>query len=212
MTIKNALSRTFKLTLILSLFTSVNLMAQDDDEPEKAAGTEGYVITNKGDTIKGEVVERDKKTGLRFEGDKIKLVDNSVTPPTKKTYAPGKIKGYYNGESYYESVEFKEDEFGFMLLVDAGVLNLYQIDLEREKKGEVEVYDTQYYVRKSEDKKGLATRIKENNFKKDMAAFCADNEDIVDLINDKDYVFEDLEKLVRDYNKAAAESGKKKKK
>ncbi len=201
MIFKDALSKAAKFTLALSLLTSVNLMAQDDDdEPETKLGGTGWVITNKGDTIKGEILERDKKTGLRFEGDKIRLTNAANE---KKTYAPGRIKAYYNGETYYESVPFKEDEFGFMELVSTGVLNLYRLDLERDKKGEIEVYDTQYYVRKSSDKKGVATRIKDNNFKKEMTTFCKDNQDIIDLINDKDYVFEDLEKLVKDYNKEA---------
>ena len=66
-------NRIAKLTLGLSLLASVNVMAQDDDDEPKASNP-GYVITNKGDTLKGEIIERDKKTGLRFEGDKIKLI------------------------------------------------------------------------------------------------------------------------------------------
>lgn len=193
------------LSVGLLMFTSVNLLAQDDDEPAVTNG-QGYVVTNKGDTLKGEIIERDKKTGLRLEDDKIKLI---ISPTEKKTYAPGKIKMYYNGENVYESVEFKNDEFAFMQVVSKGALALYQLDLERNKKGEIEVYETQYYVKKPAEKGAIAIRIKENNFKKDIGLLIKDNDDMYDEINNKDLVFEDLEKVIKDYNAWVA-AGKKK--
>lgn len=193
------------LSVGLLMFTSVNLLAQDDDEPAVTNG-QGYVVTNKGDTLKGEIIERDKKTGLRLEDDKIKLI---ISPTEKKTYAPGKIKMYYNGENVYESVEFKTDEFAFMQVVSKGALALYQLDLERNKKGEIEVYETQYYVKKPAEKGAIAIRIKENNFKKDIGLLVKDNDDMYDEINNKDLVFEDLEKVIKDYNAWVA-AGKKK--
>jgi hypothetical protein len=193
------------LSVGLLMFASVNVMAQDDDEPVVTNG-QGYVVTNKGDTLKGEIIERDKKTGLRLEDDKIKLI---ISPTEKKTYAPGKIRMYYNGENIYESVEFKTDEFAFMQVVSKGALALYQLDLERLKKGEIEVYETQYYVKKPAEKGAIAIRIKENNFKKDIGLLVKDNDDMYDEINNKDLVFEDLEKVIKDYNAWVA-AGKKK--
>ncbi len=199
-------NRIAKLTLGLSLLASVNVMAQDDDDEPKASNP-GYVITNKGDTLKGEIIERDKKTGLRFEGDKIKLI---ISPTEKKSYSPGKIKMYFNGENVFESVQYKSEEFAFMQVVDKGELTLYQLDLERYKKGEIEVYETQYYVKKTTEK--AAIRIKENNFKKDVGALVKDNEDMLDEVNNKDLVFEDLEKVIKDYNAWALKEGNKNKK
>lgn len=199
-------NRIAKLTLGLSLLASVNVMAQDDDDEPKASNP-SYVITNKGDTLKGEIIERDKKTGLRFEGDKIKLI---ISPTEKKSYSPGKIKMYFNGENVFESVQYKSEEFAFMQVVDKGELTLYQLDLERDKKGEIEVYETQYYVKKTTEK--AAIRIKENNFKKDVGALVKDNEDMLDEVNNKDLVFEDLEKVIKDYNAWALKEGNKNKK
>jgi hypothetical protein len=197
-------NRIAKLTLGLSLLASVNVMAQkdDDDDEPTVTSSQGYVVTNKGDTLKGEIIERDKKTGLRFEGDKIKLI---ISPTEKKSYSPGKIKMYYNGENVFESVEYKSEEFAFMQVVDKGELTLYQLDLERDKKGEIEVYETQYYVKKTTEK--AAIRIKENNFKKDIGALVKDNEDMLDEVNNKDLVFEDLEKVIKDYNAWALKKG-----
>jgi hypothetical protein len=202
-------NRIAKLTLGLSLLASVNVMAQkdDDDDEPTVTSSQGYVVTNKGDTLKGEIIERDKKTGLRFEGDKIKLI---ISPTEKKSYSPGKIKMYYNGENVFESVEYKSEEFAFMQVVDKGELTLYQLDLERDKKGEIEVYETQYYVKKTTEK--AAIRIKENNFKKDIGALVKDNEDMLDEVNNKDLVFEDLEKVIKDYNAWALKEGNKNKK
>jgi hypothetical protein len=193
----------------LSLLASVNVMAQkdDDDDEPTVTSSQGYVVTNKGDTLKGEIIERDKKTGLRFEGDKIKLI---ISPTEKKSYSPGKIKMYFNGENVFESVEYKSEEFAFMQVVDKGELTLYQLDLERDKKGEIEVYETQYYVKKTTEK--AAIRIKENNFKKDVGALVKDNEDMLDEVNNKDLVFEDLEKVIKDYNAWALKEGNKNKK
>lgn len=205
----NWISKITALSLGLFMLVSVNAIAQkeDDDEPT-VTSSPGYVVTNKGDTLKGEILERDKKTGLRFEGDKIKLI---ISPTEKKTYAPGKIKMYFNGTDIFESVEFKSEEFTFMLVVSKGELTLYQLDLERAKKGEIEVYETQYYVKKTLEKGSTAIRIKENNFKKDVGALVKDNEDMLDEINNKDLVFEDLEKVIKDYNAWAAAKGTKKK-
>jgi hypothetical protein len=202
-------NRIAKLTLGLSLLASVNVMAQkdDDDDEPTVTSSQGYVVTNKGDTLKGEIIERDKKTGLRFEGDKIKLI---ISPTEKKSYSPGKIKMYYNGENVFESVEYKSEEFAFMQVVDKGELTLYQLDLERDKKGEIEVYETQYYVKKTTEK--AAIRIKENNFKKDIGALVKDNDDMLDEVNNKDLVFEDLEKVIKDYNAWALKEGNKNKK
>ena len=202
-------NRIAKLTLGLSLLASVNVMAQkdDDDDEPTVTSSQGYVVTNKGDTLKGEIIERDKKTGLRFEGDKIKLI---ISPTEKKSYSPGKIKMYYNGENVFESVEYKSEEFAFMQVIDKGELTLYQLDLERDKKGEIEVYETQYYVKKTTEK--AAIRVKENNFKKDVGALVKDNEDMLDEVNNKDLVFEDLEKVIKDYNAWALKEGNKNKK
>jgi hypothetical protein len=202
-------NRIAKLTLGLSLLASVNVMAQkdDDDDEPTVTSSQGYVVTNKGDTLKGEIIERDKKTGLRFEGDKIKLI---ISPTEKKSYSPGKIKMYYNGENVFESVGYKSEEFAFMQVIDKGELTLYQLDLERDKKGEIEVYETQYYVKKTTEK--AAIRIKENNFKKDIGALVKDNEDMLDEVNNKDLVFEDLEKVIKDYNAWALKEGNKNKK
>jgi hypothetical protein len=202
-------NRIAKLTLGLSLLASVNVMAQkdDDDDEPTVTSSQGYVVTNKGDTLKGEIIERDKKTGLRFEGDKIKLI---ISPTEKKSYSPGKIKMYYNGENVFESVEYKSEEFAFMQVVDKGELTLYQLDLERDKKGEIEVYETQYYVKKTTEK--AAIRVKENNFKKDVGALVKDNEDMLDEVNNKDLVFEDLEKVIKEYNAWSLKEGNKNKK
>lgn len=195
-----------KLSLALFMLASVNAVAQkDDDEPVKEA-TMGYVITLKNDTIKGEVIERDKKTGLRLDDDKVRLI---ISPTEKKTFSPGKIKSYFNGEYTFESVEFKDGEFTFMQPLAKGVLTLYQLDVERLKKGVVEVTETQYYLKKTADKQALVTKITYINFRKETPAFIKDHEEMVDEINSKDLVYEDLEKLVKDYNTWAADKKKK---
>ena len=81
-------NRIAKLTLGLSLLASVNVMAQkdDDDDEPTVTSSQGYVVTNKGDTLKGEIIERDKKTGLRFEGDKIKLIITWMIVPISKRF------------------------------------------------------------------------------------------------------------------------------
>lgn len=96
-----------------------------------------------------------------------------------------------------------------MLLVDRGNLTLYQLDVERLKKGQVEVTETQYYVKKTADKQALVTKIAYLNFRKDMPSFVKDNKEMVDDINHKDIVFEDIEKLVKDYNAWHAAKNKK---
>jgi len=194
-----------KLTLAIFLLSSIQVVAQTGDKEEEESNNGGYVVLKTGDTLRGDVIDRDKKTNMRFEDAKLKLI---ISATEKKSFTATKLKGYYKDNTWYETVEFKEGEYAFMEVIEAGTLTLYKLDLERLKKGELEVYETQYYVKKTKDK-APAIRIKDNNFKKEMSVFCQSNQDIVDEINSKDYVFEDIEKLVRDFNKAAANKGSK---
>lgn len=191
-----------KISLAVFLLSSLQVMAQDDDKEDNS---DQYIIMKTGDTLKGQIIDRDKKTNMRLEDQKIKFIKSETE---KKTYGPGKIKGYSKDNAYYESVMLKEDDYAFMEVIERGSLVLYKLDLERLKNDEVEVFETQYFVKRAKDKTTPAVRIKDGNFKKDMMKFCADNADISAEINSKDYVFEDIEKLVREYNKAAEGGGK----
>lgn len=203
--IKKLANKFGKLSLAMFLLSSIQVVAQTAEKDDDEGNNGGYVVLKTGDTLRGDIIDRDKKTNLRFEDSKVKLI---ISPTEKKSFSATKLKGYYKDNAWYETVEFKEGEYAFMEVVEAGVLTLYKLDLERIKKGELEVYETQYYVKKTKDK-GPALRIKDGNFKKDMSVLCESNQDIVDEINSKDYVFEDIEKLVRDFNKAAAAKGSK---
>lgn len=199
------------LILIFGL-TLFNLTWAQDDSDEKddkpASDVASYVITNKGDTVKGTITERDKK-GVRFEGQKIKV---QISDTEKKTYSPGKIKGYYKDDTWYESVQVGKEEWAFMMLLVDGALKLFQYDVEKVKGDEVEVTSTTYWIKDTRNKEFEPLQIKDKNFKTDMAGLCADYDDLAEEIRNKDYVFEDVEKVVKEFNKWFEEKAAKKKK
>lgn len=151
----------------------------------------GYVVTNAGDTVKGDVRINDKK-----EFDLFRKVTLKLSETEKKMYNPAKIKEYtVDGQRFI--VKKIDDENVFVKVVSEGAVTLYQHQFEYYHGEEVR-YDTEYYVEKS----GQLNKIKGNKFKKLVAEIMADNAELVKKVQESEskYEGEAIVEVINEYN------------
>lgn len=176
----------FSLFLILS---SSSAYSQKDYE-------EGYIITNKNDTIYGQVKDR-KSPPFADLYRKIRFKGNSVFP---KKFGPKDILGYKKGDDIYESVwlevslKFFRMEYNnipnkgekqFMKVIRRGYLSYYQdefMDSESDYIDTVDLFkrdDEPYFVRVTQGIFGLK--------KKKLAAYFNDCPALVQKIEREEF-------------------------
>lgn len=151
----------------------------------------GYVVTNAGDTVKGEVKVNDKK-----EFDLFRKVTLKLSETEKKMYNPTKIKEYtVDGQRFI--AKSIDGENVFVKVVAQGAVTLYQHQFEYYHGEEVR-YDTEYYIEKNND----LSKIKGNKFKKIVAEIMADNAELVKKVQESDGKYEGdaIVEVVNEYN------------
>ncbi|MFK7811405.1 MAG: hypothetical protein AB8B59_02860 [Maribacter sp.] len=120
----------FKILLVLTFSTSFALIAQDDFQ-------DGYVVTNKNDTLFGKVRDRDTKGFNLGIYEKIRFKRKS----RKKRFAPKDIIAYKIGNKHYKSF-FLGREMVFFRVGSEGRLNHYILEVQ--EQGESLVQDIDY--------------------------------------------------------------------
>ncbi len=120
----------------------------------------GYLITEKGDTLKGEVKMNPKKEYENY--NKVFFKDNSGI---QKNYKPNKkIKGYGFDNNHFVTITLDE-ETKFYKRLTTGDITFYKISFEAINMNEV-TYDFDYFLFREGDKK--LTNAKQNKFKKQL--------------------------------------------
>jgi hypothetical protein len=178
------------VTLYLSLAGSVVFSQQPP--PQQPYFTPGYIVTTKGDTIKGEVKVNTKNEFEVYE--KIAFKDPSGA---QKNYKPAKIKAYgFNGQHYVSMTSDGEPRF-YQLLVK-GDISLYKMIFEAMRMNELS-YDAEYYIAKPDSKKLVV--VKENKFKKQITEWMKDNPELLNDYEDaKEFDQEKAMALINQYN------------
>jgi hypothetical protein len=172
-----------KFTFILSIVCS--LLLSQTEKP-------GYIVTMKGDTVKGTVKLNPKKEAEVFE--KVNFKDQSGV---QKNYKASKIKAYGVEDIHYRSV-FEGDEAVFYRVVVSGDINLYEIVVEAVRMNEV-TQDHEYYFTDSNNKK--LVRVKENKFKKQMTERMKDNTSFIEEYgDDQEFNTEIAAEVISRYN------------
>ena len=148
----------------------------------KCADAQDYVVTSKGDTLKGEVKPLfygvDKKVQLAQEGKK------------KVVYPMFQVREFlYRGE-LYQPVKGPEG-YTFMKLQKSGYLSLYSYQLPNQ------VTFDGYFLLKM-DGKGM--EVPNISFKKAMERFLSDCPSVAGKIDKGDYGKKDLHKIIDEYN------------
>lgn len=171
--------------LIASLFTLPVLLSGQNM-------VKGYVITEKGDTLKGEIKVNPKK---EHEGyNKVYFKDATGA---QKNYKPEKTKGYgYEGKRFV-SIEWA-GEYNFYQLIVDGKISLYKVIAETIRMNE-SVYEEEFFYRKEGEKE--ITGIKKNKFKKQLAELMKDEPEIAASYGDeKEFNVEKAAEIIRQYN------------
>ena len=149
-----------------------------------------YIVTLKGDTVKGFAKLNPKKELEVFE--KVVFKDASGV---QKNYKPGKISAYGVVDDHYRVLNDEGEPRFFKVLV-SGDINLYELGVEAVRMNEVVVTKEYFYTSGNK-----LVRVKESKFKKQMAERMKDNESIVNSYEDeKDFNTEKAIDLIKSYN------------
>ena len=136
----------------------------------------GYIVNDKGDTLKGEVKinpkkEQDNHNKVFFKDDK----------GIQKNYKPNKIKAYgFEGNNHYIAMDIGGEE-KYYKAIARGEISLYKMIFEEIKMNESS-FQAEYFLQKKGDKK--MADVKQSKFKKQLgelmsgsAGFVSDYED-----------------------------------
>jgi hypothetical protein len=158
----------------------------------------GYVLPDKGDTLKGEVRINPKKENEYFA----KVFFKDATG-VQKNYKPEKTKAYGFDDKRFISMEL-DGEMKFFQVLVSGPMSLYKSIYESMKMNEV-TYQTEYYITSPEEAKPVV--VKESKFKKQITELMKDNAEIAAAYSEeKKFDLEKATELIKSYN--AWKSGK----
>jgi hypothetical protein len=157
--------------------------------------TPGYVITVKGDTIKGDIKHNPKKEFDLFTKVTVKIAENQ-----NKTLKADKVKMFsFAGNTFISTMV--DGEPAFLRILSTGAITLYEWQYEWiNTKNETE-YKTEYYMQKQGEAE--PTRIKAGRFRKQVAEMISDNEDLVKELEEKKIEYNNLAEVIENYNKWA---------
>jgi hypothetical protein len=163
------MNKTIFISLLIVFFAPVVIQSQIKFVP-------GYLISDKGDTLKGEVKVNPKK-----EQDLYLKVMFKDPSGAQKNWKPAKIKGYGFENRHFISVKNNDEDMFFECLA-VGYITLYRAAFEVVVMNESK-FDFEYYVFKEGDKK--YTEVKENKFKKQMLDWMKDNTEFINDFKDE---------------------------
>ncbi len=119
----------------------------------------GYIVNEKGDTLKGEVKINPKK-----EQDNYNKVFFKEESGTQKTYKANKVKAYGFDNQHYIAMEYEGEQKFYRVFV-RGEISLYKMMFEVANMNAIS-WEGEYYIMHKDDKK--MTTVKEGKFKKQL--------------------------------------------
>ncbi len=144
---------------------------------QKMTFEKGYVVNEKGDTIRGEIKYNPKKEQDCYS--KVVLKDESGAI---KNYKPNKAKAYGFNDQRYVATEF-EGEPKFMRILAEGDISLYKIMFEEISMNQPVLGGEYFLTQKSDEKKHIP--VKEGKFKKQMTELMKDNTEFISSYEDE---------------------------
>ena len=152
----------------------------------------GYVIEEKGDTLRGEIKINPKK-----EQDNYNKLMFRDAGGTQKNYKPNKVKGYGYENNHFVSISHL-DEVKFFKRMTNGYILLYKAAFEVVVMNSTS-FEFEYYLFKEDDKK--LTEVKEGKFKKQMQEWMKDNQEFIeDYKDEKKLNAESAVEVINKYN------------
>lgn len=174
-----------QLPWILLLLLGFNASAQIVFE-------KGYLVDEKGDTLRGEVKVNPKK-----EHDNFAKVFFKDASGVQKNYKPTKVKAYGFANKHFVSIK-NNDEDKFYCRLTLGNIILYKAAFEIVVMNETS-YDYEYYLLKQGDVK--LTEVKEGKFKKQIQEWMKDKPDFAnDYKDQKKFDEQSAIEIINNYN------------
>jgi hypothetical protein len=140
---------------VLVLFISLLTITSN----AQIAFVKGYIVNEKGDTLKGEVKINPKK-----EQDNYSKVFFKDETGTQKSYKPNKVKAYGFDKQHYVAMDYEGEQKFYKALI-RGEISLYKMMFEVTNMNAVS-YEGEYFISRKDDKK--MTSVKEGKFKKQL--------------------------------------------
>lgn len=151
----------------------------------------GYIINDKGDTLKGEV-----KTNKK-EFDNFSKVFFKDAAGVQKNWKPAKIKGYGFDKKHFVSIT-ENDETMFYQRLTTGAIVLYQSSFESVSMNQT-IKEMAYFLWKEGDKK--LTDVKEAKFKKQIQEWMSGSAAFAnDYVDEKKFNVESAISIINKYN------------
>lgn len=160
---------------------------------QKVTFEKGYLVNEKGDTIRGEIKFNPKKEQDCYS----KLVfkdENGVL----KNYKPGKASAYGFSDQHFVTRDF-EGEPRFLKVLVTGEINLYKMMFEEISMNQP-VVGGEYFISRHADEKKM-TFVKEGKFKKQMTDWMKDNAEFINNYQDeKEFKEANAVDVIKQYN------------
>ncbi len=152
----------------------------------------GYMINEKGDTLKGEVKLNPKKEIEQYT----KLTFKEATG-AQKNYKPAKVRGYGFDQNHFVVMEDSEHETKFAKVLTTGPIGFYKLGFEGLKMNTV-VLEYEYYLTSAENNdKEL---VKENKYKRQLNEWMRDNVSFLEANTDKKFDEQKVLEIINQYN------------
>ncbi|MES2566604.1 MAG: hypothetical protein V4565_07045 [Bacteroidota bacterium] len=184
----------FQLLIVCS---SINIFSQTKKAPD--VFEEAYIITLKGDTIKGQIkLPKSKKSEL-FQKISFKDKTNKV-----RLYTPDKINGYGHNTYYFISA-YHDNKSCFFKVLSKGKASLFQTAFEIIDEGIASEFEEFCVMEEKGD--GQFNVINEKGIKKQLKDIFKSNKPLVQKINDQKEIAlraDVLESFFNEFNKSAS--------
>jgi len=146
-----------------------------------AAYGQDYLVTNKGDTLRGKI-----KIMSYDQLDRVQIAQQKK----KTTLTARQVKAVFTGSETYHPHQ-GDHTIRFMKLIKSGYLSLYAFREENQN-----FYSGRYLVKRD----GAASEVPNLSFKRNMAEFLRDCPEIREKIKSGEYGRKDLDQIIDAYN------------
>jgi hypothetical protein len=151
----------------------------------------GYIVTEKGDTLRGEI-KPNKKELENY--NKVTFKDQNAN---QKVYRPTKLKGYGMNEDHYIAMD-SDEERKFYKVMARGPISFYKLGYEGMRMNAI-VFEVEYYIALDGEQDLMV--VKENKFKKQMSEWMKDNLDFINEYGEeKEFNVEKALTVITQYN------------
>lgn len=194
-----------RLFVFVFLLVSIFVFSQEGYEP-------GYIITNKGDTVKGKIKDR-KYTAGAANSDKISFINADGKKSNKK---PEEIKQYCKkGTQFFRSLPIgSEGKLKFAEILEYGDVILFGFvsgsmvsttsevlskSKDKDKDGKPDINNMEYFFQKKKDPNSLM-KVKPKKFIETATLFFQSDAELIKKIEDKVLGYDDIKTVVKTYN------------